>query len=180
MKKLFSSILFSLLVTALPSAGAPAAMIGQAPAATSQLERDIGRELLLLPGYTVFDKLGFELNGSTVRLTGEVVHRELKGAAERAVKEVRGVRRVVNDIEVLPSTSLDDQIRMAAFRAIYGECAFSGYASEAIQPIHILVHNGCLTLEGAVANEADREAVYAKALAVPGVLTVSNRLRIVS
>jgi len=176
MKKL--SIAAFLLMVAIPGVGASPALVEHASVSTSQLERDIQHELLLLPDYTVFDVLGFELNGSTVRLTGEVTRSALKDAAESAVKDLRGVRRVVNNIEVLPSSAVDNQIRLAAFRAIYREPAFSEYASQAILPVHIVVKDGCLTLEGSVANEPDRKTAYTKALAVPGVLAVSNHLRI--
>lgn len=177
MKKLFEVVVF-LVMALVPGFAASPALIKQAPASTSQLERDIQHELLLLPDYTIFDKLGFEVNGITVRLTGEVTHRSLKDAAECAVKELPGVRRVVNNIVVLSPSPLDNQIRIAAFHAIYGEPAFSDYASRSIQPIHILVNNGCLTLEGTVANETDRKTAYTKALVVPGVLVVSNHLRV--
>ncbi|HLH01389.1 MAG TPA: BON domain-containing protein [Bryobacteraceae bacterium] len=179
MKTLFRFIAF-LLMSALPTVAANLALVKQAPASFSQLERDIQHELLLLPGYTVFDDIGFELKGTTVRLTGDVTRSRLKEAAEQAVRELPGVRRVVNNIEVLPSSSLDNQIRIAAFRAIYGEPAFRTYASQSVQPIRILVKDGCLTLEGAVANETDRKAAYMKALMVPGVLAVSNRLQVAS
>lgn len=178
MKNLFRIV--ALLVAVAAGFAASPALIKQAPASASQLEHDIQRELLLLPDYTVFDKIDFEVTGSTVRLTGEVMRDALRDAAERAIKEMPGVRRVVNNIEVLPSSSLDDQIRIAAFRAIYSAPAFSGYAFQAVQPIRILVRDGCLTLEGTVASEADRKAAYTKALAVPGVVAVSNRLRVTS
>ena len=177
MRKLLEFFAFFVIV-ALPSFRPALAHIAQAPNSKLQLERDIEREMLLLPDYTIFDKIGFELKGTTVRLTGEVCQSALKDAAEQAVKELPGVRGVVNDIVVLPSSSLDNQIRIAAFRAIYGDSAFSGYASQSIQPIRILVKDGCLTLEGIVASDAGRQAVYAKALTIPGVLAVSNRLRL--
>lgn len=169
-----------LLTLALAAFAATAATIEKMPFSASQLEQGIGQELVLLPGYTVFDNIGFEVKGATVRLTGEVTQETLKQAAEQAVKEVPGVRQVVNNIEVLPSSSLDNQIRLAAFRAIYSEPALRSYASQSVQPIHIIVKNGCLTLEGSVASDTDRKLTYSKVLSVPGVVAVSNRLQTAS
>jgi hyperosmotically inducible periplasmic protein len=179
MKKAFGLVAF-LVISALSAWAANSGLVKQGPTSTSQLDHEIQQELLLLPGYTVFDNIDFELKGTTVRLTGEVTQDTLKQAAEEAVKELPGVRRVVNSIEVLPSSSVDNQIRIATFRAIYNEPAFRAYASQSVQSLRILVQDGCLTLEGTVANETDRQAAYRKALAVPGVLAVSNRLRVTS
>lgn len=177
--KAFFALVAVLPLIALPASGGSSGSIRRdAAPAQPQLVRDVQRELLLVSGYTVFDDIGFEVRGTTVRLTGQVTQATLKNAAEQAVKELPGVRRVVNDIEVLPASVVDDQIRLAAFRAIYGEPAFRIYASKSIQPIRILVKQGCLTLEGSVANATDRQAAYAKTLSVPGVVAVSNHLKV--
>src|SRR5579863_2936010 len=110
MKKLFRFVAF-LVTSTLLACAADSGLVQQAPASTPQLYRDIQHELLLLPDYTVFDNIGFELKGTTVTLTGEVSQSGLKDAAERAVRELPGIRRLVNNIEVLPPSSLDNQIR---------------------------------------------------------------------
>jgi BON domain len=78
------------------------------------------------------------------------------GDAGRAVKRIEGVDRVENKIHVLPVSPFDDQIRVAAFRAIYGTPELNRYAHQPVPPIHIIVENGRITLEGVVANESDR------------------------
>jgi len=177
--KLLLLALLSLLLLR-PSAGvaAPAAVVNTA---TSSLEREVRHELLMLPYYTVFDHLAFEIRkGSTVVLMGEVTRPVLKDDAERVVKRLEGVERVDNQIHVLPLSPFDDQTRVAAFRAIYGSPELNRYVHQAIPPIHIIVENGNITLEGVVANESDRELAYMKALGVPGTFSVTNHLRVES
>jgi hyperosmotically inducible protein len=170
MKTLLSVVLLYLL-TFMPLAGVE-------PVEAPSLEREIRHELVMLPFYTVFDNLAFRVDGTVVVLMGEVTRPTLKDDAERVVKRIEGVERVQNEIRVLPLSAVDDQIRVAAFRAIYGTPSLNRYALQAIPPIHILVENGRITLEGVVANETDRNLAYMKALEVPGVFSVTNRLRI--
>jgi hyperosmotically inducible periplasmic protein len=179
MKRVITILALGLIIPGLVLGASPV-VAKNSSAIGQQLRDSVHHELLLLPGYTVFDSLGFEVNGSPVRLTGKVTRDELKSSAEAAVKQLPGVRRVVNDIEVLPSSPVDDQIRMAAFRAIYAEPAFRDYGSRAVAPVHILVSERCMTLEGTVQRESDRKAIFRKALTVPGVITVSDRLRLTS
>jgi hyperosmotically inducible protein len=163
-------------------APASAAVAGPAKAVVSMpgswLEREVRHELLMLPYYSVFDHLAFQIRGGTVILSGEVTRSTLKDGAERVVRRIEGVERVVNKIHVLPVSPFDEQIRMAAFRAIYGTPALNRYVHQAIPPIHIIVENGRITLEGVVANESDRNLAYIKALEVPGVFSVTNHLTI--
>jgi hyperosmotically inducible protein len=95
------------------------------------------------------------------------------------VKKIEGVQKVVNNIEVLPLSPEDDRIRMEAFRAIYSEPSLNiKYAHQAVPPIHIIVKNGHLTLEGVVANEMDKNLASLRANAVPGAFSVTNNLRV--
>jgi len=145
---------------------------------TSPLVREIRHELVMLPYYSVFDNLEFRVDGGKVVLMGQVTRPTLKDDAARVVKRLEGVDEVENKIEVLPLSPMDDQIRMATFRAIYGTPELNRYAHQAIPPIHIIVNNGRITLEGAVANDFDRILAYDKALQVPGAFAVTNHLRI--
>jgi hyperosmotically inducible protein len=132
----------------------------------------------MLPYYGVFDHLAFRVDGNRVTLIGQVTRPTLKSSAENVVRNIEGVEAVVNNIEVLPLSPHDDQIRMAAYRAIYGQTALNQYALQAVPPIHIIVKNGHLTLEGVVANEADRNLANLEARSVPGVFSVTNNLRV--
>ena len=87
----------------------------------------IRKDLMRLPYYGVFDFLVFSVNGSTVTLAGEVYNASIKKDAEREVKRVPGIENVVNNIEVLPVSLSDDDVRWAAFRAIYHDSSLSRY-----------------------------------------------------
>ena len=133
---------------------------------------------MLLPYYSVFDNLAFKLEGSKVLLIGQVVRPSLKSDAESVVKKVEGVSSVQNDIEVLPTSPMDDQLRRALYRTIYGDTGLSRYGYAAVPSIHIIVKGGNVTLEGVVANEGDRNIADIRARSVPGVFSVTNNLRV--
>ncbi len=144
------------------------------------IAREVRHELVSLPYYGVFDNLGFRVDDDrTVTLLGQVVMPVLKDDAEHVVKRLEGVTRVKNEIEVLPLSPEDDRIRRAAFMAIYGDPALSTrYAYRAVPPIHIIVKNGNITLEGVVANQMDKNIAGIRANAVPGAFSVTNNLRV--
>lgn len=143
-----------------------------------RITREVRHELATLPYYGVFDDLSYRVDGSTVTLMGEVTRPTLKSEAERAVKDIEGVTRVVNNVEVLPLSSMDDQTRLAVYRAVYGFSSLERYAMQANPSIHIIVRNGNVTLTGVVANEGDREAAGIRANSVSGVFSVKNELRL--
>ena len=148
-------------------------------ASDSRIAREVRHELVMLPYYGVFDDLAFRVDGGVVTLLGSVTRPTLKSDAENVVKKVEGVTRVVNTIKVLPLSSLDDRIRMAAYRAIYGDSSLSTrYGYRAVPSIHIIVANGHVTLEGVVSNEGDKNLVNLRANSVSGVFSVTNNLRV--
>lgn len=119
------------------------------------------------------------MNGGTVTLTGEVTRPTLKSDAENVVKRVEGVTKVVNNIEVLPLSPMDNQIRMAVARAIYGDTTLSTrYGFQALPSIHIIVKNGNVRLEGVVANQMDKQVAETRAKSVPNVFSVEDDLRV--
>ena len=93
---------------------APAVRGGAQPNAA--IMREVRHELVMLPWYSVFDNLGYSVNGYRVTLVGQVVRPSLKSDAEAAVKNIEGVESVDNQIEVLPLSPNDDQIRRAEYR----------------------------------------------------------------
>ena len=104
------------------------------------------------------------MEDGTVTLIGEVVRPTLKSDAEHVVKRIEGVEHVMNNIEVLPVSTLDDQTRVAEYRAIYGDAVLSTrYGFRALPSIHIIVKNGNVRLEGVVANEADKNLIAIRA-----------------
>ncbi|MDZ4800730.1 MAG: BON domain-containing protein [Bryobacteraceae bacterium] len=140
--------------------------------------REIRHELVMLPYYGVFDNLTYKVDGYKVTLMGQVTRPTLKTDAERVVKDIEGVEQVVNNIEVLPLSPNDDQIRLATYRSIYGHTALNRYALNAVPPIHIIVRNGQVSLEGVVANEGDKNIANIQANSVSGVFGVKNNLAI--
>lgn len=142
------------------------------------LERHIRHEIVTLPFYNVFDNLTFQVNGSTVILMGQTTRPSLKKSAENVVARLDGVTKVDNRIEVLPVSANDDRIRSAVFRTIYYNPNFTKYAIRAVPPIHIIVKNGDVTLEGVVSGKADKNLAAMLARGVAGVFSVTNNLRV--
>ena len=143
-----------------------------------RITREVRHELVMLPYYGVFDNLLYRVDGTNVTLMGQVTRPTLKSDAENVVKKIEGVTHVDNQIEVLPLSSMDDQIRIAEYRSIYGKPGLDRYAMQAVPPIHIIVKNGNVTLEGAVSSEADKNQAGIYAKAVPNVFGVTNNLQV--
>ena len=143
-----------------------------------RLEREVRHELVTLPYYDVFDNLEYRVDGGQVTLSGQVVRPTLKSGAENVVKNIEGVEKVPNNIEVLPLSPNDDRLRIAVYRAIYGHTALQRYSIRSVPPIHIIVKNGNVTLEGVVANEGDKNIANIQANGVSGVFSVKNNLRV--
>jgi BON domain-containing protein len=146
------------------------------PKSRQNLIREVRHQLVLLPYYSVFDNLSFRVDGDTVTLEGQVVRPTLKSDAENVVKNIEGVGRVINNLEVLPLSPMDDQIRRAVYRTIFSEPGLSRYAESAVPSIHIIVKNGHVTLEGVVDSEADKNLVNIRVNGVPNVFSVKNNL----
>jgi hyperosmotically inducible protein len=140
------------------------------------LAHQIRHQLLTLPYYSVFDFVAFTLDGSKVSLTGQVVRPSLKKDAEASVKSLEGLLIVVNNIEVLHASATDNELRRGVYRAIYEEAALARYAAQPMPPIHIIVKNGNVALEGLVDSVADKNLAAARASSVAKVLSVKNNL----
>jgi hyperosmotically inducible protein len=148
-------------------------------AGENRIAKEVRHELVMLPYFGVFDDLAFRVEGGTVTLMGQVTRPTLKSDAENVTKRVEGVTKIVNNIEVLPLSPMDDQIRIAVYRAIYGDPALSTrYGFRALPSIHIIVKNGSVTLDGVVANEGDKNIANIRANGVPNVFSVTNNLRV--
>ena len=138
----------------------------------------IRKELVKLPYYGVYDNLSFSVNGGEVTLYGEVVRPSTRSDAERRVKRIEGVDRVINNIQVLSPSSADDGIRRRVYRAIFSSDGLYRYAMGANPSIHIIVNHGHVTLDGVVSTKMDSQLAYMAANQVPGVFSVTNNLRV--
>jgi hyperosmotically inducible periplasmic protein len=149
------------------------------PSGENRIAAAVRHQLLMLPYYTIFDDLAFRVEDSTVTLLGAVTNPVLKSSAENVVKSIEGVTQVNNQIEVLPPSPMDSQIRRAEFRAIYGDPQIGDrYGNQALPSIHIIVKNGHVKLEGVVANQMDKNLINVRANGVPNVFSVENDLQV--
>ncbi|HEY7209499.1 MAG TPA: BON domain-containing protein [Bryobacteraceae bacterium] len=145
-----------------------------------RIAKEVRHQLIMLPYYSIFDDLGFQVQGSTVTLVGAVTRPTLKSDAENVVKRIEGVSQVKNEIRVLPLSNFDSQTRRALARAIYGDPQIgTRYGNQALPSIHIIVDNGKVTLEGVVSSDFDKNLIGMRANSVPNVFSVTNNLRVV-
>jgi hyperosmotically inducible periplasmic protein len=182
MKKSLIAVVGISLLCSIAAVASPVAQDNQPTGAVSQksierIYKEVRHELVMLPFYGVFDNLAYKVDpDGTVTLLGQVSRPTLKSDAENVVKHIEGVEKVVNNIEVLPTSINDDQIRRAAYRAIYGNEVLSQYQMRAVPPIHIIVKNGHITLEGVVAREMDKQIAGVQANSLHGAFSVTNNL----
>jgi hyperosmotically inducible protein len=149
------------------------------PKAVERIQKEVRHELVMLPWLNVFDNLAYKVDGYNVTLVGQVTTPSLKSDAEAAVKRIEGVEKVDNQVEVLPPSPMDDQIRRRLYRAIYGYPPLQRYALPVIKPIRIIVKAGRVTLEGVVDNQGDKNMAGIRASGVSGTFSVTNNLVVV-
>src|SRR2546427_1330227 len=168
--------------TTAPNTQSASPITQNAPLSQKGIDRiikEVHHELVMLPFYGVFDNLAYKVDADgTVTLLGQVSRPTLKSDAENVVKRIEGVEKVVNNIEALPTSINDDNIRRAVYRAIYGNSVLSQYQMRAVPPIHIIVKNGNVTLEGVVARAMDKQVAGMQANQVSGVFSVTNNLQV--
>lgn len=141
-----------------------------------QTFRNVQRAVLGYQHFTVFDSIHAQIRDGVVILTGKVTLDFKRDEIERRVSKIRGVTRVDNQIEVLPASKFDNELRVGIADAIYRHPAFSNYATQVNPPIHIIVERGRVTLEGVVANQVDRALAYSIASSFQA-FSVTNELR---
>ena len=141
-----------------------------------RITREVRHELVMLPYYSLFDWLAFRVNGTTVELLGSAHTVGLKSDAVNTVKHIEGVEKVIDHIDQLPPSPMDDRIRRQVARAIFSWGSNWRYGYSAVPSIHIIVKNGRVTLEGIVDNQADKDAAGIRANGVSGVFQVTNNL----
>lgn len=142
------------------------------------LTREVSHQLIQVPWLSVFDNLQYSVHGSEVTLSGQVWQPVTKDDAQTAVKGIEGVTKVINNIEVLPLSPMDDQIRRAEYRAIYGAPELQRYAMGVLPSIHIMVKNGHVTLVGTVDNQMDKNVAKIRAKSVANVFSVDDQLQV--
>jgi len=147
-----------ILMTAALAAGAAAAATGnQLPTSDVELGNRVAREVRMYDRYTVWDNVELRVKDGNVELLGQVSQPFKKTDLGRIVQRVPGVAGVTNQLEVLPLSPFDDRLRLQIARAVYGHSALSRYAYQALPPIHIVVDNGRVTLEGVVNSDLEKQ-----------------------
>jgi len=106
--------------------------------------------------YDIFDWVEGSVREGVVELNGYVREPWRKQDYERLVEKVAGVRDIENNLEVLPASPMDDQIRVRASRMIFHHPMFAEYANRSTPPIHIIVKNGNILLKGVVRNQVEK------------------------
>ena len=143
-----------------------------------RLSSQVHHELNMIPQFTVFDNLSYRVDGSTVTLFGQVRDAIVKDLAAARVKRLEGVERVDNRIEILPASFNDDRIRRQVARAVFNDPRLFNYGIQPVPPIHIIVKNGRVNLEGMVRTQAEKDDAFIRANGVPGVFSVQNNLQV--
>jgi BON domain len=113
-------------------------------------------------------------------ILGEVTQPYKKVAIAYNVSHVKGVAAIEDKINVLPLSSYDDGIRMEIARAIYDDPYFSEYLDAGRLPIHIVVGDENITLEGVVDSQEDRVRAAEDANIVTTAELLTNNLRVAS
>ena len=140
------------------------------------IEQKVFKEIHKLPRYGLFDHIAFRVDGGTVTLFGKTHSLGTRKSAERVVKRVPGVVEVINNIDELPPSSFDNQIRRAIVREFWNSAGVYPYISGQRPSVRIIVENGRVTLEGYVANRGTSNLMYLLANRVPGTFEVTNHL----
>jgi hyperosmotically inducible protein len=157
----FKLVLASLIITA---GAVMAANTDPNGASTdTQIAAKVAHEMRMYSRYTIWDNIAVRVREGDVELTGQVSQPFKKADLGRLAQRVPGVRSVTNRLEVLPTSFFDDRLRLQIARAIYRDPVLSRYAIQAVPPIHIIVDNGHVTLEGVVNNEMEKNVAGIRA-----------------
>ena len=158
------------------------ALVGAPRLAAAQELRDvrladrIANAVTSYTRYTIFDDSDASVENGSVVLSGKVTMPFKRTDIEKLVAKIDGVRSVQNNIEVLPVSIYDDDLRVSIARAIYRSPSFWNYAAMSNPPIHIVVDRGHVTLTGVVNSQVEK--MLAQSLATGrGELGITNKLR---
>src|SRR3954451_3023420 len=141
-----------------------------------QVFNDVSNAVNRYEQFTIFDDVSAGVKNGVVTLEGKVTMPYKRDDIEKRVAKVEGANRIINNVDVLPVSTWDDELRYRIARAIYGNATFWSYAASANPPIHIVVDRGRVTLTGVVQSEVEK--MLARSLITQnGVLSVTNKLQ---
>jgi osmotically-inducible protein OsmY len=137
------------------------------------------KEIIYYPFYTIFDNVVLEARGDTLTVSGQVTDPFEKDDIGNFLDHVKGVASLTNNLEVLPLSPFDEELRLAVARSIYRDPLFFNYGNQAQPSIHIVVKNGNVTLEGVVDSDVERAKAGADATFAGTYFSLTNNLRVV-
>ena len=156
--------LMNLVAAAALAAGtAMAATTAAGTYTDSEIANKAAHEIRMYTRYTIWDNVNLKVHEGQVVLSGEVSQPFKKDDLRRLVQSVPGVQGVTNELQVLPLSMYDDELRIRVARAIYRDSVLSRYAIQPTPPIHIIVANGQVRLEGVVNNEMEKNVAGMRA-----------------
>lgn len=123
-----------------------------------------------------FNNLTISVHDGVVTLGGQVIDYPDRDSALAIADDTKGVKRVIDHIEVAPLSPFDDQIRFQAARAIYGNPSLRRYELDPAHPIRIVVKNGHVTLDGVVNSQVDKQLAQSSLAGINGILGITNNL----
>jgi hyperosmotically inducible protein len=161
------------------AASASAATVSNRVYSDSEIAAKVAHEIRMYPRYTIWDNVNLQVRDGNVELLGQVSQPFKKKDMERLAQSVQGVTGVTNQLEVLPASFFDDELRIRVARAIYSDPALSRYAIQAVPPIHVIVDRGHVSLEGVVNSELEKTVAGMRASTAGLSLgAVTNNLRV--
>ena len=144
----------------------------------AQIAADVSAAIRRYPFYNIFDWVEGSVNNGVVILTGAVQLPWYKAGYQEMLESVPGVNQIQNQLHTLPLSYVDERLRSAASSAIYGDPTFHSFASQPNPPIHVIVENAKITLEGVVANALQRQIAEGRVRTRVVALDVVNNLKI--
>ena len=127
------------------------------------LIKSVRHAIVMYPRYSIFDDVSFQVENGAVRLNGVVTQPFKKSDIDKIVRNVAGANQVQDDIRVLPLSPDDERLRLRVARAIYADPTMTTYTIQPLKPIHIIVENGHVTLDGVVATDFDKQIAGTRA-----------------
>jgi hyperosmotically inducible protein len=139
---------------------------------------DVTNKILNYVHYTIYDLVWVEVKNGKVILEGYVTMPYKSEEMAKMVKKIQGVKNVENEVETLPVSTQDQQLRQTIARRIYSDDIFFGQSVGTNPPIHVVVNNGRVILAGTVRSELHKVKAEQIARATFGVLDVENRIEV--
>lgn len=144
----------------------------------AQLEQKLATKLTYVrEGYdSTFDYFALGVKDGVVTVEGQDRTGVGRDEALAEIANMPGVKDVIENISIAPTSIYDDGLRLRALRAIYSDPVLSKYAMDPARPIRIIVDNGHVTLYGEVNSAMDKQVAGIRAGQLFGAFSVDNKL----